>query len=47
MLITPKGLEVLAELNPKVMEHENVFADRLTPEELKQLNELLEKYRNK
>lgn len=47
VLITPKGLEVLAELNPKVMEHENVFADRLTPEELKQLNELLEKYRNK
>ena len=47
VLITTKGLEVLAELDPKVMEHENVFANRLIPEELKQLNELLEKYRNK
>ena len=47
VLITPKGIDVLAELDPKVIEHENVFANRLTPEELKKLNELLEKYRNK
>ncbi|MGA9638666.1 MarR family winged helix-turn-helix transcriptional regulator [Flavobacterium sp.] len=45
--ITQKGLDVLAELDSKVVEHENVFAKKLTSEELKLLNELLEKYRNK
>lgn len=43
--ITQKGLDVLAELDPKVTEHENRFAKNLNPEELEQLNQLLEKYR--
>lgn len=45
VLITQKGLEVLTELDPKVIEHEQFFAANLTIEELKQLNILLEKYR--
>ncbi|WP_162127714.1 MarR family winged helix-turn-helix transcriptional regulator [Flavobacterium phycosphaerae] len=45
VLITQKGLDVLAELDPKVNEHEQFFAANLNPEELKQLNTLLEKYR--
>lgn len=44
--ITNKGLEVLAELDPIVIEHENFLAQKLTMEELEQLNFLLEKYRN-
>ncbi len=47
VLITQKGLDTLTELEPKVKEHEKSFSKKLTPEELKQLNELLEKYRNK
>ncbi|WPR71031.1 MarR family transcriptional regulator [Flavobacterium sp. NG2] len=47
VLITQKGLDILAELDPKVIEHENTFAKKLTAQELHQLNELLEKYRNK
>lgn len=43
--ITQKGLDVLTELDPKVTEHENRFAKNLNPEELEQLNQLLEKYR--
>jgi DNA-binding MarR family transcriptional regulator len=46
VLITPKGLEVLAELDPKVDEHENELTQNLNTEELVQLNNLLEKYRN-
>ncbi|MFN3754082.1 MarR family winged helix-turn-helix transcriptional regulator [Flavobacterium sp.] len=45
VLITPKGLDVLTELDPKVKEHEQQFAANLTQEELNQLNNLLEKYR--
>lgn len=45
VLITPKGLNVLAELDPKVDDHEHAFASNLTQEELQQLNNLLEKYR--
>jgi DNA-binding MarR family transcriptional regulator len=45
VLITQKGLDVLAELDPKVDEHEQVFAANLNKEELEQLNTLLEKYR--
>ncbi len=45
VLITPKGLDVLAELDPKVDEHEKFFAKNLNQEELVQLNNLLEKYR--
>jgi len=44
--ITQKGLDLLAELDPKVIEHEDYFAQKLSPEELEQLNNLLEKYRS-
>jgi DNA-binding MarR family transcriptional regulator len=46
VLITSKGLALLAELDPKVIEHENKFAQNLSSEELEQLNILLEKFRN-
>jgi len=45
VLITQKGLDVLSELDPKVNEHEQVFAKNLSKEELVQLNTLLEQYR--
>jgi len=45
VLITQKGLDVLNELDPLVLEHEQLFAENLTPTELQQLNTLLEKYR--
>jgi DNA-binding MarR family transcriptional regulator len=44
--ITSKGLQLLEELDPKVIEHEQLFASNLNNDELIQLNELLEKYRN-
>lgn len=44
--ITPKGLHLLQELEPKVKWHEHSFSKNLSPEEIVQLNELLEKYRN-
>jgi DNA-binding MarR family transcriptional regulator len=44
--ITPKGLEILKVLDPKVAGHENSFSKNLNSEELEQLNILLEKYRN-
>ena len=44
--ITPKGLELLLELDPKVIEHEKMFANNLSQEELSELNHLLEKFRN-
>lgn len=46
VLITQKGLDVLAELDPKVIEHENFFSKNLNQQELEQLNILLEKFRN-
>lgn len=46
VLITQKGLDILTELDPKVLEHENFFSKNLNTEELDQLNQLLEKYRN-
>ncbi len=45
IMITLKGSELLDELDPKVIEHENFFASNLNPTDLIQLNELLEKYR--
>ncbi|SHH41441.1 MarR family winged helix-turn-helix transcriptional regulator [Flavobacterium defluvii] len=45
VLITQKGLDVLKELDPKVDEHERMFADNISQEELELLNKLLEKYR--
>ena len=47
VLITQKGLDILNELDPKVIEHERFFLNNLSTEELEQLNNLLEKYRNK
>jgi DNA-binding MarR family transcriptional regulator len=44
--ITDKGLELLTSLDPKVEAHEKSFTLNITDEELKQLNLLLEKYRN-
>lgn len=43
--ITEKGLDLLTEVNPKVDRHESIFAQNLDPEELEQLNILLEKFR--
>lgn len=45
VLITDKGLELLKELDPMVNKHEEEFSNNLTPQELEQLNTLLEKYR--
>ncbi len=46
VLITQKGLDVLATLDPKVIAHEQFFSKNLNTEEIDQLNQLLEKYRN-
>lgn len=46
VLITQKGLDILTELAPKVLEHELFFSKNLNSEELEKLNHLLEKYRN-
>lgn len=43
--ITQKGLDVLAELDPKVVAHEQKFTDNLSASELGQLNILIEKFR--
>lgn len=45
VLITQKGLNVLNELDPKVIEHEKFFSNNLSSQEAEQLNSLLEKYR--
>jgi DNA-binding MarR family transcriptional regulator len=46
VLITEKGLQLLQELDPKVLENEKIFASNLSETELTQFNTLLEKYRN-
>lgn len=46
VLITQKGLDILTELDPIVLDHERLFASNLTQEELQLLNTLLEKYRS-
>ena len=46
VLITQKGLDVLAALDPKVIAHEQYISKNLNAEEIDQLNQLLEKYRN-
>ncbi len=43
--ITDKGLDLLKELDPLVVIHEDRFAQNLTKEELENLNNLLEKFR--
>ncbi|MBC7439815.1 MAG: MarR family transcriptional regulator [Flavobacterium sp.] len=45
VLITEKGLKLLAELDPKIIEHEDYFCSNLPIDELEQLNFLLEKFR--
>ena len=45
-LITEKGLSVLAELDPKVIDYEKKIVQNLSNPELEQLNFLLEKIRN-
>lgn len=44
--ITQKGLDLLVQLDPKVIQHEHSFSNNLSSEELAQLNLLLEKFRN-
>lgn len=44
--ITQKGLDVLNELDPKVIAHEQFFSKNLNEDEIILLNQLLEKYRN-
>ena len=46
VLITQKGLDVLTQLDPKLLQHNSLLAKNLSPEEQQQLNSLLEKYRN-
>ena len=46
VLITQKGLDVLRELDPKVIAHEQFFSKNLNEDEINQLNQLLEKSRN-
>jgi len=43
--ITPKGIELLEELDPKVIAHEEMLTANLSSEELENLNYLLEKIR--
>lgn len=43
--ITGKGLSILAELDPKIIDLESSFASNLSEPELELLNILLEKYR--
>lgn len=43
--ITEKGLDLLNELDPKVLENEKIFSNNLSKDELELLNTLLEKYR--
>ena len=44
--ITPKGIELLKQLDPLVDAHEKKFGNNLSENELAQLNTLLEKFRN-
>lgn len=45
VMITQKGLDLLADLDPKVDAHEAIFASNLETQELEQLNFLLQKFR--
>lgn len=46
VMITQKGMQLLAELDPKVEQHEASLASSMSEEELEKLNFLLEKYRD-
>jgi DNA-binding MarR family transcriptional regulator len=43
--ITKKGMDLLEVLDPKVIAYEREFSNNLSPLEIEQLNNLLEKYR--
>ncbi|WP_396179167.1 MarR family winged helix-turn-helix transcriptional regulator [Flavobacterium sp.] len=45
VLITPKGLQLLEEIDPEITKFEQEWATKLTNEELHTLNNLLEKLR--
>ena len=45
VLVTSKGLDLLAEIDPKIDEFESKWVENLTTEELQILNNLLEKLR--
>ena len=45
IFITEKGLDLLKELDPIVVEHEQLFTQNLTSEEIQNLIQLLEKFR--
>jgi len=45
IMITQKGLDTLALLDPMVEAHENMYANNLSSDEMDTLNNLLEKYR--
>ncbi|HEY0046476.1 MAG TPA: MarR family transcriptional regulator [Flavobacterium sp.] len=44
--ITSKGLDLLEEVDPKILSHEQAIAANMTEDELTQLNLLLDKYRS-
>jgi len=45
VLITQTGLDLLQQIDPKIEQHELLFANNLNTEEIKMLNDLLEKFR--
>ena len=45
IFITEKGLDLLKELDPIVVKHEQLFTQNLTSEEIQNLIQLLEKFR--
>lgn len=45
IMITEKGLAMLADLDPKIEAHETAYANNLDHKELETINLLLEKYR--
>ncbi|TDD97024.1 MarR family winged helix-turn-helix transcriptional regulator [Flavobacterium cellulosilyticum] len=47
VLITQRGLDILKDLDPKVITYEQSFLQNLNTNEIIQLNQLLEKFRNK
>lgn len=46
VLVTQKGLDLLTQLDPKLIEHNRSLSKNLNNDEMQQLNQLLEKYRN-
>ena len=46
VLVTQKGLDILSQLDPKLIQHNRSLSKNLNSDEMQQLNHLLEKYRN-